>query len=164
MADNTRAANLDRPSVLRVAVGYAGYGFYLENEAREQSAGREPNYDLPRMQGIEDGHRLLHLAASSYNISAAYFALINGGAASLMFWAAARAYLRLGRLYGGVMAVCARDTRILHDYGPLLLRASYEGIELPYAAIALAALAREDYREFARPLGRLLESSWQSRL
>lgn len=155
--------------VQRVATSYAGYGAYLERESEEQPRAGQFHDDV-ESSGIEEGdevNRLIHGAASSYNLSASYFALIHPGAASLMFWAAARAYLRLRRVYGGALAVCARDRRLLRAYAELVSGHTHAPREIPYAGITLAALAqRTGPQPFRRELKRLIEAArpWRAAL
>lgn len=168
MADYTEAAHLDREVVQRVATSYAGYGVYLEREAEERSKGVEFHEGI-ESSGAEEGdelNRLIHGAASSYNLSASYFALIHSGAASLMFWATARAYLRLRRVYGGALAVCARDNGLLRAYAELVFGHAYAPREIPYAAITMTAVAERSGRQFRRELGRLMEVAepWRAAL
>jgi len=166
MADYTEAANLDREAVQRIATGYAGYGVYLERLVEDLSQAAQSREGIDRNGVEEELHRLIHGAASSYNISGSYFALIHPGAASLMFWAAARAYLRLERVYGGVLAVCARDNDLLSAYSGLVVQHAYAPREIPYAAITLAALAHLGGTEFQREAGRFMEAAgrWRGAL
>jgi hypothetical protein len=171
MADYAEAAHLDREVVQRVAISYAGYGAYLEREA-EQLAGGGPFHEgmdssgTEKREETEEVDRLIHGAASSYNIAGSYFALIHPSAASLMFWAAARAYLRLRRVYGGVLAACAREVNLLRAYSHLVLEHAYAPREIPYAAITIAALAQLNGSEFKRELGRVIEEAgpWRATL
>lgn len=173
MADYTEAAHLDGEVVQRVAISYAGYGAYLEREAeqraravpfreRTESSSPDKTEDTGRKEEEEEEEgldRLVHGAASSYNLAGSYFALIHPGAASLMFWAGARAYLRLRRVYGGVLAVCAREDNLLRAYSHLVLEHGYASREIPYAAITIAALAQRNGAEFKRELGRVMEEA-----
>lgn len=176
MADYTETAHLDREVVQRTATSYAGYGAYLEREAEElaQVAPSRERMNSGRTEETQQVERLIHGAASSYNIAGSYFALLHAGAASLMFWASARAYLRLRRVYGGVMAVCARDDNLLRAYSRLLLERAYAPREIPYAAITIAALARRNRglvagrngAELERELGRMMDEAgpWRAAL